>query len=265
LTELEQLIEESRPAWVRLLREFGRTIVRWYLITLVLGIATAPLIIYWQNVVSPVGLLIGPVAILLTSIALIAGFLFLLLSLVGGIAAVPFAWITLQSIAACEWVVRCADRLPEACWYVPNIPIWWVIVFYGIGIAWMSRARLVASASAGNGQRFVPVVRPASFAAALITWVCIGLLAGAWKPAADELRLSFVAVGHGGCTVLEAPDGRVILYDAGTIAGPDVTRRHIAPFLWSHGIRRIDEVFLSHADLDHFNGIPALGERFPVC
>ena len=80
----------------------------------------------------------------------------------------------------------------------------------------------------------------------------------------DELRCTFLAVGHGGCTVLETPDGRTLLYDAGALGGPDVTRRQIAPFLWYRGIRRIDEVFLSHADLDHFNGLPELLERFAV-
>ena len=70
--------------------------------------------------------------------------------------------------------------------------------------------------------------------------------------------------GHGGCTVLELPDGRTLLYDAGALGGPDVTRKQIAPFLWHRGIRRIDEILLSHADLDHFNGLPALLERFAV-
>src|SRR5262249_6535413 len=34
--------------------------------------------------------------------------------------------------------------------------------------------------------------------------------------------------------------------------------------LWSRGVRRLDEVIVSHADLDHFNGLPALLERFAV-
>jgi competence protein ComEC len=55
-----------------------------------------------------------------------------------------------------------------------------------------------------------------------------------------------------------------LLYDAGAIQGPNVTRRNIAPFLWSRGITRIDEVFLSHADLDHYNGLPSLCEYFAV-
>ena len=40
--------------------------------------------------------------------------------------------------------------------------------------------------------------------------------------------------------------------------------RSIAPFLWSRGIRRIDDLILSHADLDHFNGVKDLAERFAI-
>src|SRR5207245_86129 len=41
-------------------------------------------------------------------------------------------------------------------------------------------------------------------------------------------------------------------------------RRHVAPFLWSRGIRSIDDVILSHADLDHYNGLPDLFQYFSV-
>jgi competence protein ComEC len=95
-------------------------------------------------------------------------------------------------------------------------------------------------------------------------WLCVGLLAGAARLPSDELRCTFLSVGHGGCVVMEMPDGRTILYDAGALAGPEVTRRRIAPFLWHRGVRRIDEVILSHADLDHYNALPALLERFTV-
>jgi competence protein ComEC len=97
-----------------------------------------------------------------------------------------------------------------------------------------------------------------------LAWLCIGLLSRAIALPADELRCTFLAVGHGGCTVLETPDGRTLLYDAGALGGPDVSRRQIAPYLWHRGIRRLDEVFLSHGDLDHFNGLNALLERFAV-
>jgi competence protein ComEC len=63
---------------------------------------------------------------------------------------------------------------------------------------------------------------------------------------------------------METPDGRCLIYDCGTTSGPDAVRRVIAPYLWSRGIRRVDELFVSHADADHFNGIGELVRRFPI-
>jgi len=63
---------------------------------------------------------------------------------------------------------------------------------------------------------------------------------------------------------METPDGRTLIYDAGALGGPDVTKRQIAPLPLECGIRRIDEVFLSHADLDHSTGLPALLDRFAI-
>lgn len=266
LTPLEQLIDESRSPLERGLRAFGRIMVQWYLITLILMFATAPLILAWQNVMSPVGVLIGPPAILLTSIALVAGFLMLLVSPLGSWAMSPFAWITGRSIGACEWLVKIASDVPGGCWYSPAPPMWWLIIFYGCLFVWMFGARYTQSVSVDGFpvRRFVPIVSRGAMTTAICAWLCVGLLAGAWRPASDELRVSFVAVGHGCCVVVETPDGKVILYDAGSLSGPDVTRRHIAPYLWSRGISKIDDIFVSHADLDHFNGLPALADRFSI-
>jgi competence protein ComEC len=89
-------------------------------------------------------------------------------------------------------------------------------------------------------------------------------MAGNIRSQSDELRITFLAVDHGGCAVIETPDGRVYVYDAGSTMGPGITKRVIAPYLWFRGIRKIDEVFVSHADLDHFNAIPSLLDRFSV-
>jgi competence protein ComEC len=256
-TPMEQLVNESRSSIERGIRGTLRLVGQAYLVTLVLGLATAPLVAYWQNIMSPAGLVIGPIAILLTTIALIAGFLLLMLWPLGPVAA-PLAWVAGKSIALCDYCVDLAGRLPSGYWYVGSLPTWWVVGFYAILSVWLfvgtpEIARLIATV---RTRLWFPV--------GLIAWTLLGLAAGIVRPDSDEMRVTFVAVDHGGCAVIETTDGRVLLYDAGATAGPDVTKRHIAPFLWSRGIRRVDEVFLSHADLDHFNGLNALLDRFAV-
>ncbi|HVK08184.1 MAG TPA: ComEC/Rec2 family competence protein [Gemmataceae bacterium] len=244
-TPLEVLIDESRSGFERSVRAALRAVGRMYFITLALGIATAPLLMYWQNLAAPVGVLIGPPAIVLTTVALITGFVLILVAPLGAVAA-PLGWVVDLSLVACDWLVRRAEWLPGGCWYTGGVPLWWVVGFYAIGVAWLTF---------GSARRF---------GLALATWTVVGLVVVAGRPNPDEFRLTFLAVDHGGCAVMEAPDGRVILYDVGSTAGPDVTRRIVAPYLWSRGIRRVDEVFVSHADLDHFNGLPALLDRFAV-
>ena len=78
----------------------------------------------------------------------------------------------------------------------------------------------------------------------------------------DGLDCSFVAVGHGACVVLEAPDGETLLYDAGALGSPEYATQSIASYLWHRGIMRIDGIVISHADIDHYNAVPGLLERF---
>jgi competence protein ComEC len=244
---LEKLIDESRPAWVRAIRSAGRAVVVAYTVTLILTAATAPLVMLRQNVVPPVGVPIGPPLVFLTSAALLVGFIALLVGLVSPVLAGPFATMTGWLLGVCDRLVSVADRVPGGSLYVANPPVWWVVGFYPVLAAvvlldgvWRRRAVL-----------------------ALAVWSVAGLV-GIPADRGDELRVTFLSVGHGGCTVLECPDGRVLVYDAGSMSGPDVVRRVVAPYLWYRGIRRVDELFLSHADLDHFNGIPELARRFPI-
>ncbi len=247
--ELQRAIDEARPAWLRWLRWLGGVILKSYLLTLIICAAIAPLAASHYHLVSPIGILLGPPLVLLTAIALIAGFL-----LLGAAALCPpltylIAPVVYYSLGGCESLVDLCDGWPFARFYVGDVRQWWLWIFYVALLAMLTqrplRQRWRWGLAAGLG------------------WLCVGLLCGVRLPS-DELRCTFLAVGHGGCTVLETADGRTLLYDAGALGGPDVTRRQIAPFLWHRGVRRIDEVFLSHADLDHFNGLPELLERFAV-
>jgi competence protein ComEC len=247
LTPVEQLIEESRSLAEKMLRALIRTIWHGFLIGTIITLVNAPLVLAWQNVVSPVAVLLGLPLVALTSIALISGFILLVVSPLG-IIGWPFSRVTEWCLSGCERLVHLGDRVAIGHIYTPAPPMWWLVGFYllVVGLVLLD----------GSWSRRCLIW--------LLVWTLLGVVVGLQPRTTDEVRIAFLAVGHGGCVAIETPDGRVLLYDAGTTAGPDAVRRVIAPYLWSRGIDRIDEVFLSHADLDHFNGVPELLRRFTV-
>jgi len=248
LTPVEQLIEETRPIPEKILRALLRSLWQLFAISAIISVVNAPLVLAWQNVASPIAILLGPPLIVLTSIALVSGFLLLIASPLGTVVAWPFARVTEWSLMACEWLVHLGDRTPLGHVYAPAPSMWWLIGFY----------LLVAGLVFAEGKSAKNCL------IAIVVWTSFGLALGLPPRSTDEARITFLAIGHGCCVVIETPDGRVLLYDTGTTTGPDAVRRVVAPYLWSRGISRIDEIFLSHADLDHFNGLPELLRRFPV-
>lgn len=79
------------------------------------------------------------------------------------------------------------------------------------------------------------------------------------RPAAGCVETTFFDVGQGTAILVETPDHR-LLYDTGPAyqGGGSAMRVAVLPYLQSAGIRHIDRVLISHADLDHSGGLDAL-------
>jgi competence protein ComEC len=247
---MSELLAETRPRW----QTVGLKACRWLAFALLMGVvawlASVPLLANRFHVFSPI---VVPLTVLITplaTVALIAGLLLLLVDSwvpgIGWILAKLCGW----SVAAMEWCVRVGSHVPGGYWYVPGPPTWWLAGFYG-------------------GMAAVLLFRPTGrarwrWATASIAWLALGLAVPALRPAHGEFECQVLAAGHGLAAVLHLPDGGTVLVDAGQATGPRVGSRLIAPALWDAGIRRIDAVFISHADVDHFNGLPHLADRFGI-
>lgn len=247
LSPIDQLIDEARPDWERRLRSIGRIVLKMYLVSLALVAANAPLIAYRNHLFTPSGVLAGPILLCLSSFALISGFLFLLtfwLGPLGNLFAAGSAW----ALKLGSDVAELGQKLPGGHTYLPSPPTWWVLGFYLISVPLV----------------LVPRWRRNCWLA-MAGWVAVaGWIGPGNASTPGELRVAFLAVGHGAYTVIETPDGRCLIYDAGSTTGTGAVRRVVAPYLWQRGIRRIDEILISHADIDHYNGLIALAERFPI-
>lgn len=72
----------------------------------------------------------------------------------------------------------------------------------------------------------------------------------------ESPQLEVLDVGQGTAVVFRAA-GRVLLYDTGggNPAGPNLAHSVVLPWLRAAGVRRIDELVISHNDLDHSAGL----------
>lgn len=239
-----------RSHFTQAARRLRRGALSAYLATFVVWLVLMPLMAARFHLVSPSALVIGPLLLLLVCVVLASGFLYLVANLVCDPLAWPMAQTLYGSLWASRWLVHVTESVPGAFCYVVGPPAWLELLFYGTLI--------------------VTVLGPLPAQMRKVGLVVCGLCLLVWIvlpsrfPPSGELRCSVLAVGHGSCAVLELPCGRVLLCDAGSLRGPETAERQIAPFLWSRGITRLDEILLSHADLDHFNGVPGLLERFSV-
>lgn len=98
--------------------------------------------------------------------------------------------------------------------------------------------------------------------ALLHMFVPLTSLLPAYKIAAreeGELRVHFLDVGQGDCTIVEFPSGDVVVIDAGD--GSFTNRNHTVRYLKALAPKRLTMI-LTHADADHYGGLEALIEAF---
>ncbi len=69
------------------------------------------------------------------------------------------------------------------------------------------------------------------------------------KRQAGELRIHFLDVGQGDATIVELPDGKIMLVDGGN--GSDDTKKTVMRYLNALKIDVIDYLVVTHADEDH--------------
>ncbi|MCX6338606.1 MAG: MBL fold metallo-hydrolase [Candidatus Aureabacteria bacterium] len=98
------------------------------------------------------------------------------------------------------------------------------------------------------------------FSFALLAVVCSGIQAEK-----SPLTVYFLDVGQGDSTVISSPAGKVAIIDGGMggdqYKKKDKAKTVIIPFLKSKGIKKLDAVIMTHADIDHIGGFVYLLEN----
>jgi competence protein ComEC len=252
---LDELERQFQPRWRAALRWAGGWIVDGVLCSMVVWLAALPLVALKFHLVSPIGILLNIPLIPVTSLAMLLAGAALALSAVWAPLGAPAAWLSAALLKMSRAIVLWGVSQPWGHRFVAGPTLGWVLIFYvllGLAMVGTYRAR-----SAGGP-------RPFGVWWLIVAWFIPGWLVtgSAWR--ARALEADILAVGHGLAIVIETPAGKTHVYDCGRLGDPSVGRRIIAPALWSRRVSRIDTVFLSHADQDHYDGLPDLLDRFSV-
>jgi competence protein ComEC len=227
------------PLWDRFRMALAASTAAW--------LATAPIVLVHFNLFTP-GIVLANLAIVpIMSAQFVVGLLHLVFAALGAGALTGFAANFLFD--AVDLVSRGVTALPLAYAYGPG-PGAVLMTAYAAGLAaWTLWSRRLRSPALRLGL-LLPLV------------AVLGLGGVAKRRTPDVPRLAVLDVGRGSCAVLERPDGRVLMFDCGSLDHDDPGAVIAAPYLWQRGITRIDTLVLSHPDLDHVNGARTIIERF---
>ncbi|TXI18606.1 MAG: DNA internalization-related competence protein ComEC/Rec2 [Nitrosomonas sp.] len=150
-------------------------------------------------------------------------------------------------------VLNWLSLLPHVVWEQHAPPLWTIIVAV-LGIVWM-----LLPGSLGFGF----------FAGFPARWLGVFaflpmLILQPPRPGNGELWLTVLDVGQG-LAVLARTTNYALLFDTGPrFSNTDSGARIIAPYLRGEGIRQLDALIVSHADIDHSGGALSLLTAMPV-
>ncbi len=221
------------------------------LATLFVWCISAPLLMTRFHLLSPIAVPMSLGVFPLVSVTVIAALLTAVLQLFSPVLAAAPAWCCGQSIDALQALISSAEAVPGSTIWLGGPSGWWTLGAYGL---------LTMGLLYGTRERWSYWLSRMG-----LLWIATGfVIALVSNRPPDGVRCTFIAVGHGCSVLVETPEGGALLYDAGSLGSPDAAAETIAGALWSKGIGRIDAIVLSHPDVDHFNAVPGLLDRFPI-
>ena len=220
--------------------------------SLTVFLVTLPVIAYWFFSLPPYGILLNLALIPMTGFMLFLGLLTLAAaSLVPPLAALPALFLEC-GLALQNVLCALAECLPFHRLLIGR-PRLWQLLLYSLFLCLcfgLLLDKVPKRGGVSEKQFRRALTLGAAFAAAL------SLL-----PLRSRVpRIWILDIGQGDAIVIEQ-GSRCITIDGGSTSRPDCGKRILEPFLESRALGTVDAAFLTHADLDHTNGLSYLASK----
>jgi competence protein ComEC len=236
----------NRPRLVRWKRQLSRHFQLAFVAGLVAWAVSAPLIAIHFGQLNPWAIPAGIVLAPIVFIALIGGFLKVLLTLAFPSLAATWGTLAVTPVGWMRHVVAWLAELPGSEVPLPVPPLWLIFAYYAalllLLIPWKRPKWQLALRLAPAAVCLTVILLPAITQASPIKFE-------------SPLRVTLLAVGAGQTAVVQTPGDRVVLVDAGSMNLGDLVRKCLGPFLRHAGTREVNSILLTHGDYDHISAV----------
>lgn len=226
------------------LKQVFRVRIKWLegsFASIAIHVALFPVLLWFYYEIPMYSVLMNMVAIPLMTAVLGCG-------MIGSVGAFFFETLGMILLKPCDWMLSFLDwfgkvgcRLPFSS-MVLGKPNWWEVgIYYILLLAGILLLKM-------NKRKFILLLSVLS----MLLFI---------KFPDGNVQVTMLDVGQGDCIFLKGPKGSTYLIDGGSSDVEQVGKYRMEPFLKSQGVGKLDYVFVSHGDSDHYNGIQEMMER----
>lgn len=240
---LERMVKCEHPVWL-----VFRPIIA-------IQIGMAPLTAYFFNYFSLAAFISNIPVIFLSGLMIPCGFVLSFMLMIGG-GTDPLTVLLCQGCSKLAEMLVFFNDFTGAygtfAFSAPSPSLFLMAGYYVVCLMVFSELRSV-----------VPITPKAALCAAVIVVLVFSLtiVSEKMKP-----QVVFVDVGQGDCIHIRTLEGKNYLVDGGgsLFSDFDVGKETLKPYLLKNGVDRLDGVFVTHMDADHYKGISGLNEVFQI-
>ncbi|MDH4183938.1 MAG: ComEC/Rec2 family competence protein, partial [Nitrospinota bacterium] len=234
----KQEMARLAPGWSQGIMQRYPLLASSFFISIFAAVGSGPLVIYHFHIASLVGPLANPPVVILGSLATPAGIAGLIFDSEPLIALA--AWLISLVTAISYWF----GRLPSAYTYAASLSPAACAIFY------ISVGCLILSAP-GAGRKM-------ALAGAILAILSGPAMALMRSDTQTGMRISFLDMGQGDCTLITWPGGAAAVDAGGASPSFDSGKMVAAPALWRLDKKKLDAFFATHGDYDHVGGAAGL-------
>lgn len=216
----------------------------------------APVLAYYFNYVSVIGIIINIIAVPLSFVITISGFIGVFAGMVSKTLSLYIFSVDYYLISLLNCIIQKASSLPASGFNVPTLPAYFYVL-YCLGISlWIAYYKTAFFR-----------IYIGKFVLAYLLVVTVAL--SAYNLPSRNLKMVFFDVGQGDSCCIITPKKKVLLIDGGGSSQRgdyyyDTGRKITLPALLHQGIWKIDTVIVSHLHDDHLEGLLKVMEVYPV-